>query len=54
MSCAIGFTIGFLIPTWYREAPREGELVADLKLADRIQPLRLYGLESRAPLCPGE
>jgi hypothetical protein len=28
----------FLIPTWYRETPREGELVADLKLADRIQP----------------
>jgi hypothetical protein len=38
MSCAIGFVIGYLIPTWYREAPREGGLVADAKLAERLQP----------------
>jgi hypothetical protein len=39
MSCAIGFMIGYLIPTWYREAPREGGLLADAELADRLQPL---------------
>lgn len=39
MSCSIGFMIGYLIPTWYREAPREGGLVADTELADRLQPL---------------
>jgi hypothetical protein len=39
MNCAIGFTIGYLIPTWYREAPRDSGLIEDLNLADRLQPL---------------
>lgn len=38
MSGAIGFTIGFLIPTWYREAPREDIVVEDVELANRFQP----------------
>jgi hypothetical protein len=39
MSCAIGFMIGYLIPTWYREAPREEGLVAEARPADRLQSL---------------
>jgi len=39
MSCAIGFTIGYLIPTWYREAPREEDVVVDSEAADRIRTL---------------
>ena len=30
MTSVIGFLIGYLVPTWYREAPRESE---DVKLA---------------------
>jgi hypothetical protein len=33
MSSAIGFTIGYLIPTWYREAPREEEAAQPSELA---------------------
>jgi hypothetical protein len=38
LGATIGFVIAYLIPTWYREAPREEDLRGDVALASQLQP----------------